>query len=41
MNKLLGALVAVGCLLGLGACSNLPAGEPADDTPIYGSSTPR
>jgi hypothetical protein len=41
MNKFVAAIIAVGCLLVLGACSSLPSGEPAVDTPIYGSSTPR
>ncbi len=41
MKKLIGALMVVGCLLGLGACSHMGPGEPAVDAPIYGSSTPR
>ena len=40
MKKLLGLSLVIACVLGLGACSSLPAGN-VGDSPDYGSSTPR
>lgn len=41
MKRILLLTFAVASLLSLGACSNLPPGEPESDVPLYGSSTPR